>query len=237
MISETTSASLLAKKTTYKARKNSVYYLNVNVNGNKKLVNNDKVRWIIWNLPSIVTCPHATEHCKKSCYALKAEKVYPSAKVSRYTNYDDAQAHEIFADRMIFTLETELATKKFKGKLAIVRVHESGDFFSQEYANAWMKVVDYFKNRKEICFMWYTKSLPFFRNFDIKSYENLSFIASVWDDTSAEMLEEIKQKNYRIYTAVNSFNDYKGYKCRCKDCATCRGCINNKVSEIACEIH
>lgn len=40
--------------------------LNVITKGNKKLINNDKVRWMIWNLPAITTCPFATDHCKKS---------------------------------------------------------------------------------------------------------------------------------------------------------------------------
>lgn len=77
--------------------------LNVNVNGNKKLVNNDKVRYIIWNLPAIKTCPFATEHCKKACYACKAERMYPSVTPSREKNYNDSLKDD-FSVRMIETI-------------------------------------------------------------------------------------------------------------------------------------
>ena len=36
--------------------------LNVNINGNKKLINTATVRFMIWNIPAVVTCPFATEH-------------------------------------------------------------------------------------------------------------------------------------------------------------------------------
>ena len=100
---------------TYKERKADRRYLNVNINGNKKLVNNENTRFIIWNLPAVETCPHATELCKKSCYARKAERVYPDVIFSRKTNLKRSMQSE-FVENMIFTIETELATKKYKGK-------------------------------------------------------------------------------------------------------------------------
>jgi hypothetical protein len=41
---------------------------------------------------------------------------------------------------------------------AIIRVHVSGDFYSQEYFNAWMKAAAYFP---DITFYAYTKSIPY----------------------------------------------------------------------------
>ena len=40
----------------------------------------------------------------------------------------------------------------------VVRVHDSGDFFSQEYFDAWLEVA---RGRPRTRFYAYTKSLPF----------------------------------------------------------------------------
>ena len=204
--------------------------------GNRKLRNSDKVRFLIWNLLAIVTCPFATEHCMKSCYALKAERCYPSARRRREINMAISLQSD-FVERMIATIEYHLGRKCFQGKKVVFRIHESGDFYSQEYADKWVEIINHFSDRKNLVFMAYTKSLPYFEKHDVKSMKNFSFIASVWDDTAPEMLETIERNGYRIYTAVESFEGWNGNKCRCADCAKCQQCMNNRVAKIACEIH
>lgn len=210
--------------------------LNVNVNGNKKLVNNDKVRYIIWNLPAVKTCPFRTIHCEDGCYALKAERMYPSVTPSREKNYNDSLKDD-FSVRMIETIAYYRNSKAFKNKLIIVRIHESGDFYSEEYAKKWVEVINYFRNDSTIKFLCYTKSLPYFNDVNVSSMKNLCFLASVWDDTTEAMMDIIKTKNYRVYTAVESFENTSYSHCDCKDCAHCMKCCNNNVKAIACEIH
>lgn len=204
--------------------------------GNRKLRNSDKVRFLILNLPAILTCPNRTEHCEDACYALKAERAYPGAKKSRQRHFEETLRDSFVAD-MIETIEHHLARKCFQGKKVVFRIHESGDFYSQEYVDKWIAIINHFADRKNLVFMAYTKSLPFFEKWDVKSMKNFSFIASVWDDTDPAMLEIIERRGYRIYTAVNSFDGWNGNKCRCADCARCQQCMNNKVAKIACEIH
>ena len=87
--------------------------LNVNINGNKKLVNTSSVRFMIWNLPAVVTCPFATEHCKHFCYARKAERVYPQVLPAREKNLKDSM-EEDFVANMIYTIESRHSkTKRF----------------------------------------------------------------------------------------------------------------------------
>lgn len=210
--------------------------LNVNINGNKKLVNNDKVRFLIWNLPSVKTCPFATELCKKSCYAKKAEAVYPSVLPSRETNYNDSLQADFVAN-MIFTIEKYRASKAFCGRLMVVRIHESGDFYSKDYAQKWLAIIRHFADDNTIIFHCYTKSLLYFEGENVKQYKNLAFIASVWADTDEKAKALIVKNEYRIYTAVDSFENWTGAKCRCSDCAHCMQCMNNNCSSIACEIH
>lgn len=210
--------------------------LNVITKGNKKLVNNAKVRWLIWNLPAIVTCPFATDHCKKACYARKSERVYPNVIKSREKNYTETLKDD-FVARMIATIEYYLNSRAYKGKLMLVRIHESGDFYSEKYALAWVEIINHFRDNKNVRFMCYTKSLPYFENVDINSMKNFSFIASVWDDTTDAMKELIKKNDYRVYTAVTSFENTNYSQCRCSDCAHCMKCVNNNVKAIACKIH
>ena len=93
--------------------------LNINTNGNKKLRNTENVRFLIWNLPAVKTCPFRTPHCEKACYARKAERVYPQVAPSRERNFEASQRAD-FIENMIYTIETELTRKKYAGKKARV---------------------------------------------------------------------------------------------------------------------
>ena len=143
----------------YNELKKSDRYLNVNIDGNAKLKNNDRVRFMIWNLPAIKTCPFSTDMCRKSCYAKRAER-YPSCKNSRETNYIKSLQDD-FIENMIFTIETELNTKKFNNKKVVFRIHESGDFYSRHYYNKWVAIAKHFENNDNIVFLAYTKSIHF----------------------------------------------------------------------------
>lgn len=227
--------TLLSVLKTYKARKESSRYLGINVNGNMKLKNNEKVRFMIWSLPAVITCPFATELCKKCCYATKAEKAYPNVLKARHRNLEASKSQD-FILNMIFTIETELATSKYNGKKVVFRIHESGDFYSKEYAMAWLTIARYFENR--VTFMAYTKSLEFFKGEDIPV--NMVVRASVWSDTDVDTLNLIDEMDLPIYTAVEKDFDFvsNGFaRCRCEDCATCGMCWNKSVKKNACVIH
>lgn len=214
-------------------------FLNVNTNGNKKLRNTESVRFIIWNLPSIKTCPYATENCKASCYARKAERVYPSVLPSREQNLADSK-RDNFTERMIATLVHEVESKKCQGKKVVVRIHESGDFYNKSYADKWLAVAEYMTRYSNVVFMAYTKSLPYFQGKKLPT--NFVLRASVWDDTKAERLLEIEKNQYPIYTAFTKIDMTKalecGYtKCNCDDCGNCGKCWDKSINKLACEIH
>ena len=70
--------------------------------GNAKLKPTKNIKFLIWNLPAIATCPFAND-CKKFCYARKAEKVYPSVLPARQDNYNRTLEND-FIKNMIFTI-------------------------------------------------------------------------------------------------------------------------------------
>lgn len=205
--------------------------LNVS-NGNKKLVSNENTRFIVWNLPSVKTCPYATEHCKASCYARKAERVYPTCLPSRERNFDESKKID-FVENMVFTI-TEVA-KRSKAKNIVVRIHESGDFYNREYANKWLEIANACKIDKRIKFIAYTKSFVYFDG--VKLPKNFNLRASLWDDTTEKQKEIVSRNGWNIYTAVDKFQSGDNFtRCRCKDCATCKKCWQN-YKDIRCEIH
>lgn len=199
---------------------------------NMKLVPDENTAFLIWNLPAVKTCPYATEHCKKFCYAKKAENAYPDCLPCRERNFELAKKTDEFKHRMLYTI----LKKRFysRKKWLIVRIHESGDFFNQAYADAWLWIAmqcagEYIK------FICYTKSFPYF---DGKKLPGNFFLrASIWDDTKPEHLETIRKNNWSTYTAVEKFQKGDTFsRCRCEDCAGCGHCWS-KRKDIRCEIH
>ena len=214
--------------------------LNVNINGNKKLINTSSVRFMIWNIPAVVTCPFATEHCKHFCYARKAERVYPQVLPAREKNMEESKSED-FVDNMVYTIESRLNSKAFANKKVYFRIHESGDFYNQKYTNAWCDIARHFENDNRITFLAYTKSVKYILNANVP--KNLIVRFSIWDDTKQADIESASRLNLPIYTAgtkeeVKNAVENKGFtKCECADCANCGKCYSSEEKKIMCEIH
>ena len=126
----------------------------------------------IFNLPARKTCPGATAYCGKICYAMKAERMYKAAAAMRHHNWD-ASLNVFFVQAMTDELKT------FKGDK--VRIHESGDWYSQEYLDKWIQIAAAFP---KITFLAYTKSY----NLDFsKKPANLVIYAS-YDPTTQDKI-------------------------------------------------
>lgn len=220
--------------------------LNVNVNGNKKLRNTENVRFMIWNLPAVKTCPFATEMCKKSCYARKAERVYTQVLPSREKNLEASKRPD-FVENMVYTIEKELASRKYTGKKVVFRIHESGDFYNLEYAAKWVAIARHFENNDKIVFLAYTKSLAYLirAGYGTKEFpKNFVVRSSLWADTSTANRDYTELYEFPIYTALTRHdmdaerrNGRTFSECRCDDCATCGECWNAEKRDIICEIH
>lgn len=211
--------------------------------GNKKLVSNQDTRFLIWSIPPVSTCPYSTALCRKFCYAMKAFKAYPNARNAWAGNYEESLAHD-FVESMLSELWGEISKPKYnKAKQIIVRIHESGDFYSKEYAVKWLNIawnMELFKavhpNADKVKFMAYTKSVEFFKGEDIPA--NMTVRFSLWDDTEPEQLAIAESMGLPIYTAVEEFTtEPRRERCGCVDCAKCSKCWNAKFAMLKCEIH
>lgn len=167
-----------------------------------------------FSLISEHTCPNATELCKKHCYAKKAERAYPNAFINRMTNTFDTL-------KATFVNETKVLISKKKN--TYIRIHESGDFYSQEYLNKWFKICKMFPGKK---FLTYTQMF----NLDWKEKpKNMVVYWTIWPDTAI-----IPKKGLKAYVIDNGAGKIPLYKknivgFRCKkgkgNTVTCEKCL------------
>lgn len=230
--------------------------------GNEKLVSTDLVRFLVWSIPAIVTCPYRCKGCENDCYAKKSEKNYSDCLPCHYRNLiyslrdDFVDLMTEYLNNQIFNKRTACHKALLKGGKVIFRIHESGDFYNQEYANKWIEIA---KRFPMVTFTAYTKSLIYFKNAELP--QNFVVLNSVWQD----MNKEVKKESYKgtVYTALRNdqidcmktyhknmitYHKNKRYTknhvvnktiCGCSDCATCLQCYEHKptTKEIVVAIH
>lgn len=105
-------------------------------------------------------CPYASAGCMIACYAKGGLHKMPSVKQSREKSYK-ASLDVRFAEKMVYTIEVELTSRRYNGNVMIIRIHESGDFYSLEYLKKWVKIFSAF-NDGRVNFCFYTKSFRYF---------------------------------------------------------------------------
>jgi hypothetical protein len=104
---------------------------------------------VSFGLPAIKTCPGAGA-CKKLCYACSGNYFYP--------NVTEAQARRqraAMGDYMDFIGQINYELGEGKKRAKAVRIHDSGDFFNQEYLERWMELA---QENPDVTFYAYTKS-------------------------------------------------------------------------------
>lgn len=122
---------------------------------------NTKVKALLFDLPTnicAVQCP--------KCYARKAEVRFPNVLAKRNENY-----YNTFRDLFCTLIIDEIK----KSKCKIVRIHSSGDFYSQEYIHKWIYIARALPDRQ---FYAYTKTKTIFDFNEFEELENVNIIDS-----------------------------------------------------------
>lgn len=158
-----------------------------------------------FNLPSGWSCPQAREclamadrHDGKitkgkeqtyPCYSATTER-YPAVRKQVWENFDTIK-HRKYEEIVRALLEA------LPSKATHVRIHGGGDFFSQNYFDAWLAVC---RLRPNVQFWAFTKSLPFWVARKNEIPVNLSLTAS-YGGRSDFLIE---QHNLRFALVVQS---------------------------------
>jgi hypothetical protein len=138
---------------------------------------------LVFNLPAGRTCPGASkclsmarvdqdgkrriqdgEHTQFRCFAASSEVQYDGAFYNRANNMQTVVDYlQVGIDHA--AEQINVALQHFKTRnTKLVRIHESGDFFSLAYLQAWVKVAQMNPNLKFYC---YSKSLHIFTEFGV----------------------------------------------------------------------
>ena len=192
---------------------------------------NAKLEWPYFSLPAGYTCPFATV-CKNfparwegpikggkfkkpssweknvkagpkaemMCYAARAQGQYPGANVQAFKNLDlikKMKTKEKIADLIVKSMKYHNLDNT-----DVLRIHEAGDFFNQEYFDAWVEVA---KRLPKTLFYVYTVSLPYYMARKNSLPNNFKVIASM--DKNNE--DFILDNDLRYSRVVNSTEEAK----------------------------
>ena len=91
------------------------------------------------------------------CFSASQEVQYPATYEKRKRNFDTMKAAKT-TDAMFKILNDNLPKKA-----GIIRIHVAGDFFNQNYFDAWVRMAEEHPDR---LFYFYTKALPFWLEYD-----------------------------------------------------------------------
>lgn len=160
---------------------------------------NDKLQKLSitsFDLPAGYTCPFAkvcktiahkkggkfagNKSIKQSgdirCYAASSEAMYPNVRKMRWRNFDLLNVYKGdvkgMSDLIIKSMHYH---ENNNPRIRVMRIHSSGDFYSQEYLDAWVATA---KTRPDILFYAYTKALPFWQKRKNQIPRNFRLIAS-----------------------------------------------------------
>ena len=159
-------------------------------------------RVVSFNLPaggyevdnkSYITCPGA-DACLALCYARQGTFLFKGSKRVRIDNHQlllttyATQGLQGVIDKL------DESVKSVTKTVAVIRLHDSGDFFKKWYVQAWVEVI---KRHPNILFYAYTKSFPMFKGIDLPSNFRVTYsFGGKWDN-------KIDGPNSRIFPTLD----------------------------------
>jgi hypothetical protein len=147
------------------------------------------------------SCPNQTPTCAKVCYAGKLEKIYKGVRNVLLTNWE--QLKDATQDEMIILLNEMIEDFKKdcdkRNAEKLFRIHWDGDFFNEDYTNAWKKVI---LNHEDVQFWVYTR-VPSAAQI-LKDITNLSLYFST-DADNKDLAVELKDEGIRLAYLADTF--------------------------------
>lgn len=101
-----------------------------------------------FGLPAHLSCPGKTSVCENNCYAFKLERAYTNVQKLLKHNYEtliapNADMLKLLSDMItVYKNEHNRVERLRQANYdKIFRIHWDGDFFSEQYAQAWRNVI------------------------------------------------------------------------------------------------
>ena len=171
----------------------------ISVNNSKlaKSGKNRGLKFVSFGLPAAQTCPGANK-CLRGCYALSGSYLFRQVKESRHHNYLAS-----LQDNFTSQIYTELLNidKKLTDTILVVRIHDSGDFYSAEYLAKWIEVAAALPH---VIFYAYTKSVHITKGVVLPDNFRLIYSLGGKYDT---LVERDKMPHARVFESVEDLID------------------------------
>jgi hypothetical protein len=170
-----------------------------------------------FDLPCVISCPY-NKACKNNCYARKAERLFPDVYNHRLINYMLAGKTDILEEYIPLQIE--------RCGIKTIRLHASGDFFSNSYVETWEGIIEQYP---ETLFYTYSKN-----HVAIDRLERLPNMNIIDSRIPFDGVNFLPVSDPRIFSALQNgwivcpATIQTGLKCG-KDCLYCVNKGNSKV--------
>lgn len=146
-----------------------------------------------------ITCPFA-DKCIKYCYASKGTYTWSNVKPAFENRYKLTQDNNF----------VELMSNAIKAvKANAIRIHDSGDFYSNKYIFDWFKIA---VDNPNVKFYFYTKSISLFKKIELP--KNMASIYS-YGSKHDELIDVENDRHAKIFNTLEELQ-LAGYH----DCST-----------------
>ena len=180
-----------------------------------------------FSLPTLKSCPGASDWCREHCYASRYEKFRPSVREAYSRNWRISQRPGQLVNHVLNALPL------YAGHM---RIHVAGDFFSKEYIEAWRLICELRPNTQ---FWAYTRSWVIPELWDaldeLRQLPNIQLFASV--DAGMPNPPENWRKAF-----IESDSRAKGLVCphqedRVQSCLDCGYCFRKGKGDVIFKPH
>ncbi len=136
------------------------------------------------------TCPNATQ-CVVGCYAKSGAYLWSTVAKAYEYRLAVTQSNDFVAQ---VCAEIDKVVKNKKSGDILIRVHDSGDFYSAEYLSKWLSVADHYASNKRVSFYAYTKMVTLVKS--TKVPDNFAFIFSYGGREDSSIDPKVDRHSY-----------------------------------------
>jgi hypothetical protein len=121
------------------------------------------------------TCPNAS-HCATGCYARSGTYRFGNV-INAYESRLKLTQDENFVKLLTAEVNAKLIRSKMKQNSCLIRIHDSGDFYSKDYAMSWIEIIE---SCPDVRFYAYTKMVQLWETIQDENFrpKNLRLIYS-----------------------------------------------------------
>ena len=130
-----------------------------------------------------LTCPFADE-CIKFCYAKKGAYVWSNVQPAFEKRYQLSKTNKFV---------TAMIDEIIKKRPDYVRVHDSGDYYSKQYLQKWLRIA---KTFPEVNFYSYTNCIKMFKDIELPSNYDIIFSDS---GKQKHLIDQSKDRHTKIF--------------------------------------